>query len=599
MLAAAAMATGFAPNLAAQGAPPLPGGLKIVVVDVGQGSGLVLRTPDGTIHVVDAGFDGSGTAAMLPIIQSLQPQSFGFTFLSHHHSDHSGGLDEVLNAHPFTLAYDRGDVSRPSNVYVSRYLAAAGTRRRLPTLGSTIQLGGGVTIRVVAMNGFIAGGGSVPVSGATQEENGRSMALRLEYGDFSMWLAGDLTGGGNGTADVEGPAALSCGDVDVYLVDHHGSNTSSSVTMLNRLSPEVAIASAGPSNPFGHPTINITNRINQPNDAKFMIATSEGTGTIGFTVVGDATIETDGARYRITAQNGDFQDFFVDETTGPVPTPGGLRISEVQRNPISVSDNNGEYIEIMNTGTEPVALKGLRVSDNGGSFTIGANVALAPGKPFIVAQDGNPSRNAGLPFAMAWPFRELSLGDTSDTIQLRFGSTTIESLAYSAAYPGGNGIAMERRDALSAISPANFSAATAVYGGSDRGSPGRTNDADSTNWPAGVGITQELGGLRYHAAALDQQGQFGLIAMAMGNTPGTPFLNVTVPLTFDPLLQIFLQVPGVLDVVPATGYREMFLPLPAPPHVLQGLTVYLAHVVVDPIQATVPELSPSVQFTIQ
>ena len=73
-----------------------PVGLTVVVVDVGQGDGIVVRAPDGTIHVVDGGPQGEGTASILPVVDALQPVSYGFTFLSHFHDDHQGGLDEVL-----------------------------------------------------------------------------------------------------------------------------------------------------------------------------------------------------------------------------------------------------------------------------------------------------------------------------------------------------------------------------------------------------------------------------------------------------------------------------------------------------------------------
>ncbi|MEO6594078.1 MAG: MBL fold metallo-hydrolase, partial [Planctomycetota bacterium] len=99
-----------------------PVGLTVVVVAVGQGDGIVLRAPNGTIHVVDAGPDGQGVATMLPAIAALSPTGYGFTFLSHFHEDHQGGLDEVLNSLPFQFAYDRGDVNRPSNTGTNNYV---------------------------------------------------------------------------------------------------------------------------------------------------------------------------------------------------------------------------------------------------------------------------------------------------------------------------------------------------------------------------------------------------------------------------------------------------------------------------------------------
>ena len=100
-----------------------PVGLTIVMVDVGQGDGFVVRAPDGQIHVVDAGHDGKGTLFMLPVINGLQPTGYGFPVLSHFHADHVGGLDELLAARPFQVALDRGDANRGTTTTNTAYLA--------------------------------------------------------------------------------------------------------------------------------------------------------------------------------------------------------------------------------------------------------------------------------------------------------------------------------------------------------------------------------------------------------------------------------------------------------------------------------------------
>ncbi len=61
------------------GQPGAPAGLTIVVADVGQGDGVVVRAPDGTVHCLDAGKNGQGSAKMVPLIQSLQPSGYGYT----------------------------------------------------------------------------------------------------------------------------------------------------------------------------------------------------------------------------------------------------------------------------------------------------------------------------------------------------------------------------------------------------------------------------------------------------------------------------------------------------------------------------------------
>ena len=155
-----------------------PVGLTVVVVDVGHGSSTVIRAPDGAVHVIDGGLSGQGTAAVDPVIRARSPTAYGYTVATHYHTDHIGGLDEVLNAFPFQVAFDRGDESPWSSSAMQQYLAAAGARRRTPTVGQVLDLGGGAEMKVLAVNGAVLGGTQVAVRGKLGEENARSIAMR-------------------------------------------------------------------------------------------------------------------------------------------------------------------------------------------------------------------------------------------------------------------------------------------------------------------------------------------------------------------------------------------------------------------------------------
>lgn len=571
-----------------------PTGLTVVVVDVGQGDGIVVRAPDGRVHVVDAGPNGQGTAAVLPAINALQPASYGFTFLSHFHDDHQGGLDEVL-ALPFQFAYDRGDVNRPSNPGVNSYLAAAGARRQTVTLGTIYQLGGGATLRCIALNGNVLGGAFVDPTASAQEENSRSVALRLDYGQFSMWLGGDLTGGASSTADVESPASLSCGDVDVYKLNHHGSNTSTNTNLVTRLAPELAVVSCGAGNPYGHPTTTTVNRLNQAAASRALLSTTTGSAaTIGFGVAGDIRIDTDGTRYRATAQNGDFLDFYCDEVVTPTLGVGSVRISEVHRNPNVVPDTNGEYVEVINIGSQPVGLRGLRLSSSTATVTIASNFQLVPGRPMLFQVDGAPSRNGGQPLGQCLPFSSLSLGDTSGGVVLQQNTTTVDSLSWTTGFPGGPGIAAERRDLNAPGSAANYAAAVAMFGSGDRGSPGRGNDADTTVHAVQIAVTTAPSRFTLHGSALDFGYYLSVIGLAYGSSPGIPWGSVLIPLNFDPLFQAALGAPSVLAMMPVLGYRSLTVQLPVP-NPVAGIPLFAAHVVLD-YSLAVPGLSPAISF---
>jgi len=574
-----------------------PLGLTVVLVAVGQGDGIVVRAPNGTIHAVDAGPGGQGTASMLPVIAGLAPSGYGFTFLSHYHEDHHGGLDEVLNALPFQFAYDRGDVNRPNNTATNNYLAAAGARRQAITVGGVYALGGGAIMRCIAANGSIQGGGFVNPAASAQEENSRSLALKLEWQQFSMWLGGDLTGGASSTADVETPASLACGDVDVYKLNHHGSNTSTNLNLLANLAPELAVVSCGVGNSFGHPTTTIVNRINQAAAARMLLSTTTGSGsTIGFGVTGTLRIDSDGRRYRATAHNGDFLDFYCDEAAVPALAAGDVRISEVHRNPNLVPDTNGEYVEVQNVGSRPVGLAGLSLSDNAGTVTIASNLMLVPGRALLFQADAAPSRNGGQPLGLPLPFASIALGDTSDSVTLHSGATTIDSLVYASGFPGGSGIAAERVDLFGPLGNSNFAAAPQTFGAGDRGSPRRTNDSDATTHAVQCGVSLVPDRLTLHGTALDHAGLYSVLLLAESTSPPIQFGGATVPLAFDTLCQASLGAPGFLAVLPPLGYRsvDVSLPVPSP---LTGLALFAAHVVVD-FQLQVPGTSPAIPFVL-
>ena len=76
-------------------------------------------------------------------------------------------------------------------------------------------------------------------------ENMCSTALRLSYGKFDYFTAGDMTSvkddGEPPWRDIERPVAMVVGPVDVYLLNHHGHYASNSSYFLSMLRPRVSI----------------------------------------------------------------------------------------------------------------------------------------------------------------------------------------------------------------------------------------------------------------------------------------------------------------------------------------------------------------------
>lgn len=226
---------------------PVEGGLRVAVLDVGQGDSIAIVAPSGCAALVDGGPSGSG-----PRIKSwLHKQGatrIDFALASHYHSDHVGGLDEVEEGSDplsVTAVYDRGDSSSTAPAY-EEYAAAFSDRRQAVKVGDSWTLCDEVCFQVVGVN---AGGSS------TEDENALSVVLRMRYGPFTMLLGGDLTG------DAESNLKAALGPVDVYKVHHHGSATSSTASFLAKIRPSVSMVSVGWDNSFGHPSAEAVGRI--------------------------------------------------------------------------------------------------------------------------------------------------------------------------------------------------------------------------------------------------------------------------------------------------------------------------------------------------
>jgi len=246
--------------LRAQEAP-----LRIFFPDVGHGHAALVISPAGRTLLIDGGPDGAGTAVLVPLMRDLGLSHLDAMIATHYDADHIGGLDEVAAAFPPAVAYDSGDPTAPrESRFFTEYVSAIGPVRRTLRAGDVLDLGGGVRATCLVVNGDLLSGGRVGIFGRSdpfdQVDNSASIGLLIQYGDFDLFISGDLTGGGGATTDVESTVAQLVGDVDVLQLNHHGSATSNNATFLSRLKAEVGIVQAATANPFGHPSVEVVDR---------------------------------------------------------------------------------------------------------------------------------------------------------------------------------------------------------------------------------------------------------------------------------------------------------------------------------------------------
>jgi beta-lactamase superfamily II metal-dependent hydrolase len=273
-------------------APPK---MSIFHFDVNTGDATLVVSPNGHAVLIDSGNRGRGANPIVEFLDRAKADgvitSLDFTIATHYDADHIGGMDEVYAKgwYPAIAAHDRGDLMLPpfdrsyveescshldadaaenvapwgdptsfcpignrASCQIIEYFQAAeaGGKRSAVSPGQMLELDHGITFTIVVVNATNAAGDTIEVNfpGRRQDcaSNDLSVGVLVSYGDFRYLVAGDLTGmPEEKVADVEGHIDDDLEPLDIYHVNHHGSNTSSNDDFMAAIHPTVAIISNG------------------------------------------------------------------------------------------------------------------------------------------------------------------------------------------------------------------------------------------------------------------------------------------------------------------------------------------------------------------
>lgn len=158
---------------------------------------------------------------------------------------------------------------------------------------------------------------------------------------------------------------------------------------------------------------------------------------------------------------------------------GPMVINEVMINPAAVTDANGEYVELYNSGTTAVNIAGWTLRDDGtNSFTIpaGTPVLVQPGSFFLLAAQGNPSLNGGFTPNITWSGFFLTNGG-DQVVLVNASGVEQDRLVYTTPpFTDSVGESVERvSPRLPTSDSLSWSTARSSFGLGDRGTPGAIN----------------------------------------------------------------------------------------------------------------------------
>ncbi|GGG63564.1 ComEC/Rec2 family competence protein [Edaphobacter dinghuensis] len=239
-----------------------PGMLEVTAIDVGQGDSLLVVSPEGKAMLVDAGgpvggpseaaaassgFD-VGEEVVAPYLWSRRIRRLDVVALSHAHSDHMGGMPAILRDF------------RPRELWVGidpdseAYRELLAEAKKLGVAVKHFHAGedlvwGGTEISMLAPEPTYRNDGA-PV-------NDDSLVMRMQSGKASVLLEGDAEAPSERAMVADGKMQ----PMTLLKVGHHGSNSSTTPEFFAEAAPKDAVISVGKGNTFGHPRVEVIDRI--------------------------------------------------------------------------------------------------------------------------------------------------------------------------------------------------------------------------------------------------------------------------------------------------------------------------------------------------
>ncbi|MCT8337362.1 MBL fold metallo-hydrolase [Methanoculleus sp. Afa-1] len=317
----------------------LSGDLVVHFLDVGQGDSILLQFRDKTM-LIDAGERGMADR-IIAYLGDQNVERLDVVVATHAHSDHIGGLRDVISAYPVG---EFVDAAQPHSTATYENLLALIEEEGIPYTaaerGQTIALD--PDLEILILN---------PAAEPIGEINQDSVVLKVTYNEISYLFVGD----------AEKPAEesmMEAGldlDADVLKVGHHASRYGTSAEFLSAVSPAISIIQVGAGNDYGHPHEEAVERIEATGsriyrtdlDGTVVVATD---GTKLTVAAGGAPAAT------VTALPATIATATATPTTTPAPS-SGIYIADL--------DLQEEWVSVANADETAVNLTGWTIADEG------------------------------------------------------------------------------------------------------------------------------------------------------------------------------------------------------------------------------------------
>ncbi|CAG9165758.1 ComE operon protein 3 [Cupriavidus laharis] len=258
------------PMLLARGDDVAPGEFRAAMLDVGQGTAVLVQTRAHAL-LYDAGpayasGGSAGAQVVVPYLRALGVRRLDHLMVSHEDADHAGGAQHVMAAVPVDVRFTAAPSGHALLGKAEWEPCAAGQHWEWDGVDFTVLHPGAGQSRDAAL-----------------ASNARSCVLRVDNGRHRVLLTGDI-----GKAEERELVERLPGNLlraDVLVVPHHGSGTSSSPEWLAAVNPGAAVFQLGYRNRYQHPRADVWERYG---DAGILRYRTDETGAVTMSTHGQA-----------------------------------------------------------------------------------------------------------------------------------------------------------------------------------------------------------------------------------------------------------------------------------------------------------------------
>ncbi|EMY9860988.1 TPA: MBL fold metallo-hydrolase [Clostridioides difficile] len=221
--------------------------LSIHMIDVGQGDSILVQTPTNKNILIDEG-DEDSENIIISYLRQKRIKTIDIIIATHPDSDHIGSLDNIIKKFNVNSIY-MPEQSTDSEAYQNLINSCTDKNLSIQHLykNDVLNIDNNINIYVLSP------------SYIQEESNLNSIVFKLTFNDNSFLFMGDA----EEENEKEILHSFKLNNINFIKIGHHGSNSSSSLEFIKKISPDIAAISCGYKNQYGHPHREVINNLKQ------------------------------------------------------------------------------------------------------------------------------------------------------------------------------------------------------------------------------------------------------------------------------------------------------------------------------------------------